>query len=98
MQTISATDAKQKFAALLDTAQREPVRIQRHERDIAVLISAEEYDRMRKDRWAEFNRLSAIAASQAEANGLTEEILAEMSSIGGGPAENGVTDRASTCL
>ena len=41
MQTISATDAKQKFAALLDTAQREPVRIQRHERDIAVLISAE---------------------------------------------------------
>jgi len=78
MQTISATDAKQKFAALLDTAQREPVRIQRHERDIAVLISAEEYDRMRQDRWAEFNRLSAIAAQQAEANGLTEEILAEI--------------------
>ena len=33
MQTISATDAKQKFAALLDAAQREPVRIQRHDRD-----------------------------------------------------------------
>jgi prevent-host-death family protein len=78
MQTISATDAKQKFAALLDTAQREPVRIQRHERDVAVLISVEEYDRIRDDRWTEFNRLSAIAAEQAAANGLTEEILAEI--------------------
>jgi prevent-host-death family protein len=78
MQTISATDAKQKFAALLDAAQREPVRIQRHDRDIAVLISAEEYDRMRSDRWAEFNRLSNLAAEQAEANGLTPEILADI--------------------
>ena len=78
MQTISATDAKQKFAALLDAAQREPVRIQRHDRDIAVLISAEEYDRMRSDRWAEFNRLSNLAAEQAEANGLTPEVLADI--------------------
>jgi antitoxin Phd len=78
MQTISATEAKQRFAALLDAAQREPVRIQRHERDIAVLISAEEYERIRADRWAEFNRLSTIASEQAAANGLTEEILAEI--------------------
>jgi prevent-host-death family protein len=78
MTTVSATEAKQRFAALLDAAQREPVRIQRHERDVAVLISAEEYERLSKDRWAEFNRLSAIAAEQAKANGLTEEILAEI--------------------
>ena len=78
MKTISATDAKQKFAALLDTAQREPVRIQRHERDVAVLVSAEEYERLNRDKWAEFNRLASIAAAQAKANGLTEEILAEI--------------------
>jgi prevent-host-death family protein len=78
MPSISATKASQNFAALLDAAQREPVRIQRHSRDIAVLISAAEYDRMRQDRWAEFNRLSAIAAEQAKANGLTEEILSEI--------------------
>jgi antitoxin Phd len=78
MQTISATDAKQKFAALLDAAQREPVRIQRHDRDVAVLISAEEYDRIRSDRWTEFNRLSNLAAEQAKANGLTPEILADI--------------------
>jgi prevent-host-death family protein len=78
MQTISATEAKQKFAALLDAAQREPVRIQRHDRDIAVLISAEEFKRMSQNRWAEFNRLTDLAAAQAEANGLTPEILAEI--------------------
>lgn len=78
MQTVSATHAKQHFAAMLDLSQHEPVRIQRNERNIAVLLSAEEYDRLNRDRWAEFNRLSAIAADQAKTNGLTEEILNEI--------------------
>ena len=78
MTTVSATHAKQNFAAMLDQSQREPVRIQRHERDIAVLVSAEEYTRLRQDRWAEFNRLAALAANQAKANGLTEEKLSEI--------------------
>jgi len=78
MTEISATQAKQQFAALLDAAQRGPVRIQRHQRDVAVLVSAEEYERMNRERWAEFNRLSAIASEQAKANGLTKEILAEI--------------------
>lgn len=54
------------------------MRIRRHDRDMAVLMSAEEWERLNKARWAEFNRLSAIAAKQAKANGLTEEILAEI--------------------
>jgi prevent-host-death family protein len=78
MQTVSATEAKQRFAAVLDTAQREPVRIQRHDRDVAVLISAAEFDRLSGNRWKEFNRLKEIAGAQARANGLTEEILAEI--------------------
>jgi len=78
MQTISATEAKQKFAALLDAAHREPVRIQRHDRDIAVVLSAEEFKRMSGNQWAEFDRLADLAAAQAKANGLTPEILAEI--------------------
>jgi prevent-host-death family protein len=78
MPTVSATHAKQQFAALLDSAQREPIRIRRHEREVAVLISVEEYDRLHKNRWAEFNRLSAIASERAKANGLTEEILSQI--------------------
>ena len=50
MQTVSATYAKQNFAAILDLAQREPVMIQRHERDIAVMMSAVEYDRIQQIR------------------------------------------------
>jgi prevent-host-death family protein len=50
MQTVSATRAKQNFAAILDLSQREPVMIQRHERDIAVVMSAVEYDRIQKIR------------------------------------------------
>jgi prevent-host-death family protein len=78
MPTVSATHAKQNFAAMLDQSQREPVRIQRHDRDVAVLVSAEEFQRMNRDKWAEFNRLSKLASEQAKANGLTEEILAEI--------------------
>ena len=78
MQTVSATHAKQNFAAMLDLSQREPVRIQRNERSVAVLLSVEEFDRLLRDRWAEFNRLSALAAEQAKVNGLTEEALAEI--------------------
>ena len=48
MKTDSATDAKQRLAALLDTAQREPVLIRRQNRDVAVILSAEEYQRIRK--------------------------------------------------
>jgi prevent-host-death family protein len=78
MNTVSATQAKQNFAALIDAAQRGPVHIRRHDREVAVLVSSEEFERLRKDRWAEFNRLGAVAAEQAKASGLTEETLSEI--------------------
>lgn len=78
MAIISATRAKQNFAALLDQAQREPVRIQRHERDVAVVISAERYERLRTARLEEFSRLSERMSEEAKTNGLTDEILAEI--------------------
>ena len=78
MKTVSATEAKQNFAALLDAAQRGPVRIRRHDREIAVMLSAEEYARFVEDRWTEFDRLSALAAEQAQQSGLREEKLKEI--------------------
>lgn len=75
MRTVSATEAKQNFAAIIDAAQQEPVRIRRHNRDLAVLISPAEYDRMIQDRWKEFDRVSALLSAQAKASGLTEEKL-----------------------
>lgn len=76
--TVSATEAKQQFAALLDRAQREPVCIRRHNRDVAVIVSADEYEQLRRMRWERFNNVAAMAAEEAQANGLTEAKLAEL--------------------
>lgn len=78
MQTVSATDAKQRFAALLDAAQREPIVIRRQNRDVAVVISAEEYERIRGANAAELDRLCQRVSEQAAARGLTDEVLADL--------------------
>lgn len=43
MHTVRASDAKNKFGELVDRVQREPVRIERHGRGVAVLVSEAEY-------------------------------------------------------
>jgi antitoxin Phd len=78
MRTVSATDAKQRLAALLDAAQREPVVIRRQNRDVAVIMSAEEYERMRDLNAAEFQRFCDRVAAQAKARGLTESALKKL--------------------
>jgi prevent-host-death family protein len=78
MSTVSATHAKQNFAAILDQSQREPVRIQRHERDVAVLISAEEFENIRKLRAQELIRLSEGMGRYAESRGMTDELLQQL--------------------
>jgi prevent-host-death family protein len=78
MRTVSATEAKQNLGALLDTAQSEPVVIRRQKRDIAVILSAREYDRLRAINAAEFERFCDRIGEQAVAVGLTEAKLAEI--------------------
>jgi len=73
---VSATEAKQRLAALLDAAQREPVVIRRQNRDVAVLLSPQEYDRLRALNAAEFERFCDRIGEQAAARGLTEDKLA----------------------
>jgi prevent-host-death family protein len=66
MPTVSATYAKQNFAAMLDAAQHEPVLIQRHGRDIAVLMSAVEYDRIQQIRIQKQRREELTSAEYLE--------------------------------
>lgn len=78
MRTVSATEAKQGFAALLDTAQREPVVIRRHERDIAVLVSADEFERLRDLHVRDLEELCNRVSAQAKARGMNEKVLEDL--------------------
>ena len=75
MQIVSTTDAKQRLAALLDAAQREPVLLRRHNRDVAVIISPAEYERMRDLASDDFQRFSDRVGEQAKARGMTASVL-----------------------
>jgi prevent-host-death family protein len=78
MRYVSATDAKQGLAAVLDTAQREPVVIQRQKRDVAVVLSVQEYEKLTALSIAEFQRFCDEVAERAAARGLTEDGLADL--------------------
>jgi prevent-host-death family protein len=43
MAAITATEAKNKFGQVLEMAQAEPVRIQKNGRDVAIVLSPEQY-------------------------------------------------------
>jgi prevent-host-death family protein len=78
VRTVSATDAKHRLAALLDAAQREPIVIRRQNRDVAVIMSAQEYERMRDFAAADFQRFCDRIAARAKARGLTESALRKL--------------------
>ena len=78
MKTVAATEAKNRLGALLDDAQREPVVIRRQDRDIAVVLSMADYERLRAGNIQAFLDLRNEVAAQAAANGLTEERLADL--------------------
>jgi prevent-host-death family protein len=48
MKSMSAKDAKNGFGLLLDTARAEPVTIEKHGRAVAVVVSIEEYERLKE--------------------------------------------------
>ncbi len=78
MQYVSDTDAKQRFDALLDTARHEPVVIHSNDEEVAILLSMQEYDRLRGFRLAKLDKICEQASQEAKARGLTEEKLAEI--------------------
>lgn len=78
MKKVAATEAKNRLGALIDDAQREPVVIQRQDRDVAVILSMAEFERMRSGNVKAFLEAHAELAAEAKANGLTEEKLASL--------------------
>lgn len=78
MKSVAATDAKNRLGAILDEAQREPIVIRRQDREIAVVLSMADYERLRSGNIQAFLDLRNQVAAEAAANGLTEERLNEL--------------------
>jgi len=66
MKTMTATDARKSFSALLSTVGSEPVTIQKTNTDVAVLISSQRYQELKKIE----DLLYAAAAKSAINEGL----------------------------
>jgi len=58
METVTAAEAKQKFGQLIDKAQRGPVRITKHGRSVAYLVSEKDYEE--EQRQKEFHLFSML--------------------------------------
>jgi prevent-host-death family protein len=78
MKRVAATEAKNRLGAILDEAQREPIVIRRQNRDIVVVLSMSDYERLRAGNIRAFLDLRNEVAAQAAASGLTEKRLAKL--------------------
>ena len=75
MREINSKEAKNKFGQFLDWAQREPVRITKRGRRVGVLMSEEQFQRMCGTAWEQLGSTIENIQNEAQAKGLTEEIL-----------------------
>lgn len=83
MKSVAATEAKNRLGAILDAAQREPIVIRRQDRDIAVVLSMADYERLRAANVRAFVELRDEIAAEAAKAGLTDDRLADLLSDDG---------------
>jgi antitoxin Phd len=78
MKSIEDLELERRFAQILDAAQQEPIIIRRAGQDVAVIVSAAEYERLREANIQSFLDLRKQVAAEAAANGLTARKLAAL--------------------
>jgi antitoxin Phd len=65
MRTISAIATKARFGQLLDAAERAPVTVTRKGRPAAVVMSVEDYERLRGAAWQRLSETLSIGRQAA---------------------------------
>ena len=78
VKSIEEGDAQDRFAQILDEAQREPVVIRRQSCEIANVLSVDEYERLCDGAVRGFLELRENIAREAAGAGLTAERLSEL--------------------
>ena len=72
MKEMAAKDAKNRFGLLLDAAQSAPVRVTRNGRSVGVMMSVQQYERLRGAAWERLTATMDALGREASARGLTE--------------------------
>ena len=72
MKEIAARDAKNRFGRLLDTVQSAPVRVTKKGRAVGVMMSIQQYERLRGAAWERLTMTIDALGKEASANGLTD--------------------------
>ncbi len=72
MKEMAAKDAKNRFGRLLDAAQSAPVRVTRNGRSVGVMMSVQQYERLRGAAWERLTTTMDALGREASARGLTE--------------------------
>jgi prevent-host-death family protein len=75
MREIAARDAKNRFGQLLDAAQSAPVRVTKKGRAVGVMMSMQQYDRLRGAAWERLGATMDLLGAEAARNGLTDDDL-----------------------
>lgn len=78
MKTVAVSEARRSFAELIDAAVREPVVIRRQRRDVAVVVSMLEYERLTQLKRGEFQRFCGAVGRRARAAGMNARVLAKL--------------------
>jgi len=78
MKTYTANEAKTRFGEFIDEAQRQPVRVMRHDRVVGVMVSSQDYEAMREFYANRLGQTMDRVADSAARAGLTEDKLADL--------------------
>lgn len=72
MKEFAASQAKNQFGLLLDAVQGEPARVTKKGRPVGVMLSMQQYERLRGAAWEQLLETMDAIASEAAAEGMTD--------------------------
>lgn len=75
MKEITAKDAKNRFGQLLQSAQQGPVRVTRNGRPVGVVMSVQQFERLRGAAWERLTATMDRLGQEAAGRGLTDAVL-----------------------
>ena len=72
MREIAAKEAKNRFGQLIDAAQRAPVCVTKQGRAVGIMMSVDQYERLRGAAWERVSQTMDRIGKQAAEAGLTD--------------------------